>query len=59
METTGDVLVRGLRHRQTDSIIDIKMGNNDGDTYRLYTKAKLLDQWDKRNKDKHGNHVHK
>ena len=56
METQGDVLIRGLQDRQTDSIIDVIIGNNDADTYRFDPMSELLAKWEKTNKDKHGKH---
>ena len=58
METRGDVLIRGLWDRQTDAIIDVKIGNADADTYRFEAMVMLLDRWDKVRKDKNSNQCH-
>ena len=35
LETRGDVIIRGLWDRQNNSIIDIKLGDADVDTYMI------------------------
>ena len=45
METRSDELILGLWDRQNDSIIDIKLGNADADTYSFEPMVTLLDRW--------------
>ena len=58
LETRGDVLIQGILEHQTDAIIDVKLGYSDVDTYRFDPMDKILDHWDKQNKDKHGKNCH-
>ena len=39
--------------------MDVKPGNADANTYRFEPMDKLLDRWEKTNKDKHSEHCHK
>ena len=58
LKTRGDVIIRGLWDRQTDAIINVKLGDSDTDTYKFEPMETLLDFWEKINKDKHGKHCH-
>ena len=49
-------MVQGLWDRQVDSIIDVKLGDADADTYKYEPMAALLDRWESIKKDKHGKH---
>ena len=44
LEKWGDVMIRALWDQQTDAIIDIKVGDVEGDSYRFETMA-LLWAW--------------
>ena len=57
-DTRGDVLVRGLWESQTYSIINVRFGDTDADTYNKDPMDNLLDSCYKWNKDKHGKHFH-
>ena len=59
MDTRGDVIILGLWEQHNDTIIKIKHGDADADTYRFKPMDKLLDRWEKTNKDMHGKHCHK
>ena len=54
METRGDVRIRGLWDRQTNSIMDVKLGDTDVYTYRFEPMLTLLAWWEKIKKNKHG-----
>ena len=58
METRDDVLIRGLWYRHTNTIIDVKIGNTDTDTYRFEPMLALMDWWEKTKKDKYGKKCH-
>ena len=45
MDTRGVVLIGGLRKGQTDTIIDVRFGDSDADTYTKEEIDKLLDHW--------------
>ena len=47
METRGDNLIWGLLEIQTDTIIDVRFGNSDADTYMKELMGKLLALWEK------------
>ena len=49
-------VIRVLLYRQTNAIIDVKLGNSNADTYRFEQMVTLLDCRDKMIKDKHGKH---
>ena len=55
-ETWGNMLSQGLWDRQVESIIDVKIGNADADSYKYEPKAALLDWWETFNTDKHSKH---
>ena len=59
METRGDVLIWGLWESQTDSNINIRLGDDDTDSYTYEPMDKHLDFGENEHKDKHGNHWHK
>ena len=44
LEKRGDVMIRALWDQQTDAIIDIKVGDVEGDSYRFETMV-LLWAW--------------
>ena len=58
LDTRGDVLIRGLWDRQTDNIINAKVGNYGAYTYGLEPMVTLLAQWDKKKKYNHGKNCH-
>ena len=49
-------MIRGLWERQTDTIINVKLGDAVAGTYIFQPMAALLDRWDKIKKYKHGKH---
>ena len=51
-------MIQGLWDRQTDAIIDVKIGDADMNSYKYEPMAELLDRWKTINKDKHGKHFH-
>ena len=55
MEIRGDVLTWRLWDRQTNTIIDVKLGNTDADTYRFEPMVTIVAWWEKIKKDKDGN----
>ena len=57
-ETRVDVMIQGLWYRQDDSIIDVKGGNADAESYKYEPMAALLDLWETIKKYKHGKHCH-
>ena len=59
MDTRGNVIIQGLWDRKTDTIIYVKLGDADADTYRFEPMLTLLDWWEKMKTDNHGNHYHK
>ena len=52
-------MFRGLWDRQVDTIIDVKLGEADADSYKYEPMAALLAQWETIKKDKHCKHCHK
>ena len=58
LDSRGDILIQGLLEIQTDAIITFIFGDADTDTYKYETTDKLLDCWEKKGSDKHGNHCH-
>ena len=58
LDTRGDILIRGLWDRHTNTIIDVKLSNANADIYRFDPMDQLRDWWDKTNKDNHGKHCH-
>ena len=58
METRGDIIAWGLWDRQTNVIIDVKLGNADVDTYRFDLMVNLLYWWEKINMDKNRKNCH-
>ena len=57
-ETRLDVMIRCLLDCQVDAIIDIKLGDNDADTYKYEPMTALLSRSENIKKDKHGKHCH-
>ena len=51
-------MVQGLWHRQVDAIIDVKLGEDDADSYKYEPMTALLARWGNIKKDKHGKHWH-
>ena len=58
METIGNFLIRGLWENQTDTIINVRFGDADTDTYKYEPMDKLLDHPEKENKDKQSKNCH-
>ena len=48
--------IQGLWNIQVEAIIDIKIGDDDADSYKSEPMAELLAQWETIKKEKHGNH---
>ena len=57
-EMRGDVMVRGLWDRQVDTIIDVKLGDADADSYKYEPIEALLTRRYTIKKDNHGKHCH-
>ena len=57
-ETRGDVMVRVLWDCKVDTIIDVKLGDADADTYQYEPITALLARWENTKKDKHDKHCH-
>ena len=51
-------MIRGLWDRQADSIIDVKLGDADVDSYEYEPMAALLPWWETFKKDKQGKDFH-
>ena len=51
-------MIQGLKDCQFNTIIDVKLGDADADTYKYEPLKSLLDRWENINKDKHGKHCH-
>ena len=51
-------MVRGLWDRQVDSIIDIKLGDANADSYKYEPMTALLARWETTKKEKHGKQCH-
>ena len=49
-------MIQGLWYGQFESIIDIKLGDTDADSYKYEPMVVLLARWETTNKDKHGKH---
>ena len=45
LDTRGNVIIQGLWDRKTDTIIYVKLGDADADTYRFEPMLTLLDRW--------------
>ena len=58
METRGDVLIWGWWERQTNIIINIKLGDADTYTYKFDLIDNLLYLWEKQNDNNHGKNCH-
>ena len=50
------MIVQGLWYRQTEAITDVKLGDDDVDSYEYDPMAELLSWWIIINTDKHGKH---
>ena len=46
--------IQGLLESQTEAIIDVRFGYADAETWNPVRMDKLLADWDKTKKDKHG-----
>ena len=57
-ETGVDVMIQGLWYLQVDTIIDVKLGDSDTDTYTYEPMTALLTRWGKIKKNNHGKHYH-
>ena len=57
-ETQGYVMIQFLWDQQTESIIDIKLGDTDVDSYKYEQMAALLDWWETIKEDKHSKNYH-
>ena len=51
-------MIQGLWDLQADSIIDVKLGNADADSYKYEPILVLLAWWETINKYKHGEHCY-
>ena len=51
-------MVEGLWDSQVDTIIDVKLGDADADSYRYEPMTELLARWEMIKNYKHGNHCH-
>ena len=51
-------MIRGLWDPQVDAIINIKIGDDDLDTYKYDPMISLLARWENIKKDTHGKHFH-
>ena len=51
-------MILGLWDRQVETIIDVKLGDADADSYEYEPVVALLDRWETIKKDKHGKHFH-
>ena len=51
-------MIQGLCDIQVNTIIDVKIGDADTDTYNYYPTTLLLARWEKIKKNKHGKHCH-
>ena len=51
-------MIRDLWDIQVNSIIDVKFGASDEDTYKYNPMTSILARWEKIKKDKHGKHCH-
>ena len=49
-------MIQGLWDWQVEATIDVKLGNDDRDSYKYEPMAALLDRWETIKKDKHGKH---
>ena len=58
MYTRVGVLIRGLWEIHTDTILGIIFGDDDEDNYKYEPMNKLLDCWEKQNKDKSRKNCH-
>ena len=55
-ETWGDVMIRCLWDHQIDSIIDVKLGDDDTGTNKYKPMTALLTRWEKIKKENYGKH---
>ena len=53
-ETRGGVSIKGLWERQTAAIICVRFGDAGVETWKPVRMDKLLEGWEKTNKDKYG-----
>ena len=53
-KTRGDITIQGLWEIQMESIIDVRFGDSDTDTWKTDRMGKLLDQWAKIKKERLG-----
>ena len=53
-ETRGAMSIQGLWENQTEVIIGVKFGDAEADSWKPVRMDKLLEGWEKINKDKHG-----
>ena len=51
-------MIQGSWDHQVDAIIDVKLGDNDADTYKYLPMESLLARWEKIKKNKHGKHCY-
>ena len=57
-DSRGDVTIQGLWDRQVESLIYVKLGDDDVDTYKYEAMTSLLARWENIKKDKHCNQCH-
>ena len=50
------MMIRVLWDLQVNTIIYVKLGDSDADTYKYETMTSLLSRWENTNKDKRGKH---
>ena len=53
-ETRGAMSIQGVWENQTEVIIGVKFGDAEADSWKPVRMDKLLEGWEKINKDKHG-----
>ena len=51
-------MIRGLWYQRDESIIDVKNGDANADSYKYYQMADLMAWWETIQKYKHGKHYH-
>ena len=58
LETWGGLIIWDLWDRHNYSIIDVKLGDADADSYKYEPMTELLARWEMIKNYKHGNHCH-
>ena len=57
-DTGGDIIILVLWNLQAESIIGVKLGNVDAESYKYEPMASLLAWWETIKKDNHGKYFH-